>query len=274
MTSLMCGLLLTIVGAAPQSQPAATASTDYVVGADDVLMITVYDEQGLTGKYTVDVGGGFTFPLLGRLDVGGKTLRQVEDDLTKRLKGGYLVNPQVSVVVDQYRSQTVYITGEVRNPGGHPIKGPTSVVQALMLAGSPTDTAADEMLIIRSKDPKAAKGPLKPEDEGAETETVNLNDVQSGKLMATVVRDGDTIMVPKASKFYVQGHVRNPGTYTLTPGLTVRQALVMAGGLDEHGTERGVRIVRSVTGKEREIKVRLDDLVQANDTITVRQRFF
>jgi polysaccharide export outer membrane protein len=275
MTSLIVGLLLMVVREAPQMQPAVQAPTDYTVGSDDLLLITVFDEPSLSGEFTVDADGDISYPLLGRIEVRNRTLRQIEDDLTARLKTGkLLVNPQVSVIVKAFRSQTVYVTGEVRNPGAHSIRGATTVMSALLLAGGQTVNSADEILIIRSKDANPSKGPLNPDDEGAQTETVNINDIRSGKLVATLVRDGDTVLVPKAPKFFVQGHVRNTGTYTLTPGLTVRQALVMAGGISERGTDRGIRIIRTVKGKEKELKAELDDPVQANDTITVKQRFF
>src|SRR5438034_5981596 len=93
------------------------APSSYVVGAQDVLTITSYDQADLSGKFTVETDGTFTYPLIGRFRAGGLTLRQVEESLKKRLKDeDYFVDPQVSVTVEQYKSQKVSIVGEVRSP--------------------------------------------------------------------------------------------------------------------------------------------------------------
>src|SRR5207253_5718778 len=93
---------------APEMKP--PAYTDYVVGPQDVLTITSYDQADLSGRFAVETDGTFTYPLIGRFRAGGLTLRQVEDQLKKRLKDeGYFRNPQVTVAVEQYKSQKVFI---------------------------------------------------------------------------------------------------------------------------------------------------------------------
>src|SRR5438105_10729004 len=94
-------------------------SNDYVLGAQDVLGITVWNQPDLTGKFTVEVDGTFTFPFVGRVKVGGLTLRQVENELRDRLGEGYFKNPQVSVAIDSYKSQRIFVVGEVRSPGAY-----------------------------------------------------------------------------------------------------------------------------------------------------------
>src|SRR5438093_4845529 len=94
------------------------APSSYVVGALDVLTITSYDQADLTGKFTIEADGTFTYPLIGRVTAGGLTLRALEGSLKQRLKSeGFFNNPQVTVTVDTYRSQKVFIVGEVRAPG-------------------------------------------------------------------------------------------------------------------------------------------------------------
>jgi polysaccharide export outer membrane protein len=77
-----------------------------------------------------------------------------------------------------------------------------------------------------------------------------------------------------AQRFYVDGHVRNPGLFVLEPGMTVQQAIALAGGLSERGSDRGIVARRLVNVKMTDVEVKLDDKVQAGDTIVVRQRFF
>ena len=89
-----------------------------------------------------------------------------------------------------------------------------------------------------------------------------------------IVQDGDIINVPQAQRFYMDGYVRNPGYYVLDPGMTIQQAIALAGGLAERGSDRGMTAIRLVSGKSAEIQVRMEDKVQASDVIRIRQRFF
>ncbi len=165
-----------------------------------MLTITVWDQNDLSGKFTVETDGSFTFPLIGRIQAGGLTLRQIENELKKRLADGYFKNPQLTVAVDTYRSQRVFITGEVRTPGTYTLTGDMSLIEALSRAGSTTQFAGNEVVIVRAADGKAASGPLLPNQvEGATTIRVDLKDLQSGGLSKNVpLRDGDTIYVPLA----------------------------------------------------------------------------
>ena len=107
----------------------------------------------------------------------------------------------------------------------------------------------------------------------SEVRRVNMRDIESGRMSQNVaIRDGDTIFVPKAERFFVVGLVRNPGSYALEANMTVLQALSLAGGVTERGSNRRLRVTRVVDGKRRELDVKPTDLVQPGDTITVRQR--
>jgi len=98
--------------------PDGQSDANYVVGAQDVLVITSYDQSDLTGTFTIETDGTFTYPLLGRVHVGSMTLRDVETLLkTELVVRGFFGNPQIAVAVEQYRSQKIYVVGEVRAPG-------------------------------------------------------------------------------------------------------------------------------------------------------------
>ena len=94
------------------TDPAHAQVNNYIVGPQDVLTIALFDQQDLSGKYTVEADGTFTFPLIGRVKAGGLTLRGVEDALRKELSNGFFKNPQVSVAVEQYRSQRIFVVGD------------------------------------------------------------------------------------------------------------------------------------------------------------------
>jgi polysaccharide export outer membrane protein len=259
------------------SQPAPPVSANYVIGAQDQISITVVDESDLTGKFRIDGDGMFTYPYLGRVPAAGLTLNELQIKLTQLLQKDYIKNPQVRVEMDVYKSQSVYVIGKVRTPGKIQMTGTQmTLLEALAMAGSPTADAANEVIVVHPKKPIPA-GTLPSPDEKNDGEEIRVNrrDLELGRVGQDVVlRDGDIINIPEAQRFYIQGQVRNPGFYVLDPGMTVEQAIALAGGLSERGSTRGLSATRMVNGKRTEISLKLEDKVQANDTIAIKQRLF
>ena len=275
MAIYLAALLLTLTGL---QQPAATQApvppitretAGYVIGPQDQLAITVYDEPDLTNRYRVDDAGFISFPLISRIAAAGLTIAEFEDRLRATLANGYIRNPQVRVDVEQYRSRSIVVTGAVRAPQKLTMTGSSmTLLEALALAGSPTAEASNEVIISRKK--PGAQG-----DSEIVEIRVNRRDLELGRAGRDVMlRDGDIVNVPVAQKFFIDGQVRNPGTYVLDAGMTVQQAIALAGGLTERGSDRGITAKRFVNGKPTEVSLRLDDKIQAEDTITIRQRFF
>lgn len=247
----------------------AAQGTDYIVGSQDVLTVTVFGEAELSGKYTVEQDGTFTFPQIGRVKAGGMTLRSLEQDLKNKLADGYLKNPQVAVAIENYRSQRILVLGEVRSPGEYQLTGEMTLLSALARAGATTPTAGREATIVRTrKNPKAG-------EDATEIIKVDLGDLQAGDISLNVsLQDGDTINVPKAQSVFVAGQVKSPGAYAVEPGTSVLQVLSLAGGLTERGSDSRIRVQRTVEGKKVEVSVKLTDVVKPGDTIIVRERFF
>src|SRR5215467_14616059 len=157
---------------------AQTQVNNYIVGPQDVLTIALFDQQDLSGKYTVEADGTFTFPLIGRVKAGGLTLRGVEESLKTRLKDeGFFRNPQVTVSVETYKSQKIYVIGEVRMPGSIPLSGDMNLVEAIARAGSTLPTASGEAIIVHAT--PGATGPAQPSDS-ANGERVDLLALQNG----------------------------------------------------------------------------------------------
>src|SRR5438046_1397995 len=177
-------LLVTFAAVGAQAPPAPPAAagpvvTDYVVGPQDVLTITSYDQNDLSGKFSVEADGTFTYPLIGRVKAGGSTLRQVEAQLKKQLKdGGFFNKPEITVAVEQYKSQKVFINGEVRVPGTYPLSGDMNLVEALARAGSTLPTANGEVVIVHRESDKASPEPLK--DDSPNIVRVSLRDLENG----------------------------------------------------------------------------------------------
>jgi polysaccharide export outer membrane protein len=271
-------MLIVLLLAALQTAPPVNGDQRlYVVGTNDVLTITVYNQAQLSGKFVVEADGTFAYPLLGRVAAGGLSIRAVEDKVRQGLAGGFLKDPQITVTVDQYRSQQIFVMGEVKQPGPFPFTGSMTLIEALARAGSVTERAGTEAVIVRSLTGAAAAPASIPTANaaGGDTIRVDLQKLQSGTLAQNVMlRPGDTIFVPRAETVFVSGQVRMPGEYPIRAGMTVRQALALAGGVTDRGSARRVQIIRVVDGKEMTIGGDLQKTVEAGDTIVVNERFF
>jgi polysaccharide export outer membrane protein len=237
--------------------------TSYKLGPTDQLNIEVTGEPDLSGKWVVDDTGSISYPYLNRVSVVGLTAAEVEDKLRNGLKAGYLRNPQVRVEIGQYKSQKVIVMGEVRTTGTLVLSGSNvSLLEALGMAGSVTANASNIVTVTR---PKKGK-------EDGRTFTVDLRNLdQVGSL---ILQDGDVIKVPVAQRFYIDGMVRNPGSYVIEGKMTLEQAVVLAGGLNDRGSLRGAVAERTVKGRLEEVKLKPQDPVFADDYIKIKSRLF
>ena len=253
----------------PKGEPSTpdAAAEGYVIGPQDNLSIIVSDESELTGKYRVDTDGTISMPYLSRVPLSGLSLADAQAKITSLLKAGFIRNPQVRIEVDQFKARSVLVTGEVRTPGKVPLLGSTmSLLEALALAGSPTQNASTDVLIMH---------PPKPGEKAPEPITVNRKELELGRVgRDLVLLDGDIVNVPVAKRFFISGFIKNPGSFVLDPGTTVGQAIVLAGGLTDRGSDRRISVIRVVAGKPIEVSVKLEEAVQPNDEIKVKSRFF
>ncbi len=145
--------------AAPQSDGTPKSNSPiyektYVIGAEDVLTIYVWNSVPLTGSHTVRPDGRISMPLVGDIMAAGKTPEELESEITSRLKASNLIrNPNVAVSVVQVNSKKYYLEGEVNKPGQYNLIVPTTVLQALVNAGGFKDFAnKTHIRIIRGKD--------------------------------------------------------------------------------------------------------------------------
>ena len=255
--------------------PTAVNPNIYRIGLNDEVKITVFDEPDLSTMYRVDADGSLSFPLIGRVQAAGTTLSELQRRITTMLSAGYIKNPQVRVEINQYKSQFVYVIGEVRAPGKITMTGTRmTLLEALALAGSPTASASNEVIVVHPLPPEADNGKPGSDSEGARI-TVNRKDLELGKAGQDIVlQDGDIINVPSAQHFYITGMVRNPGTFVLDPGISVQQAIALAGGLNDRGSDRRIKVSRLVNGKLTEVSVDLEDKLQPGDTLMISGRFF
>src|SRR4051812_46049966 len=216
--------------ASPQRlEPAAAAApAGYMIGPQDLLKITVFGEAELTNSYRVEADGFITFPYIGRVMASGMTLQDLQDRIRTLLSAGFIKNPQVRAEIGEFKSQSVLVGGEVRQPGKITMTGAMTLLEALAAAGSATSSASSELTIAHSRRAGATGD--------SQVVRVNWKDLELGKGRDVPLQDGDIVNVPKAQTFFITGQVRNGGPYVLEPGTTVQQAIAMAGGLNERGS--------------------------------------
>ena len=269
---------------AAAAQSAGT-SKDYRIGPDDLLQITIYNipeqEARVTPRNTsvrVSQDGMIVLPLLGQMEVRGKTTADLESDLNKRY-AKFIRNPQIGVLVAEIR-QRVSVMGAVQKPGVFDLTGPRSVVDALALAGGVTEKAGNQVHVYRQD----SKG-------GRQSIVMDLTTLASGAGIAGddkmnfSLEAGDVVNVPQSGMFFVDGAVKNPGSYALGRNYTLTQAVAMAGGADpELADYTEVTINRRQAGENAQIiPVNLSEVsagraadpqVQADDVILVPMSSF
>ena len=175
-------------GAAAQASPkkAATDDPNYVIGAQDVLDISVWKEPELTRAVPVRPDGKISMPLLNDVQAAGRTPLQLAADITAGLKK-FVTDPQVTVTVSSINSQRVFILGEVSRAGAYPLLPNMTVLQALSSAGGLTIYAnLKKIYVLRVEEGKQVKHPF------------NYKDVLAGKApdQNILLKAGDTIVVP------------------------------------------------------------------------------
>jgi polysaccharide biosynthesis/export protein VpsN len=133
--------------APPPSAPEQVSLVEYKLGPGDAVRVTVFRNVDLSGEFALDGQGYFAMPLVGEIQAGGRTARQLENEVEIALKsGGYLVDPQVGIEVLTYRP--FYIIGEVNNPGSFAYVNGMTVINAVALAGGFTYRADQDDIII------------------------------------------------------------------------------------------------------------------------------
>lgn len=180
-----------IVAVAPpvsSTTPNGTAVSDeFVIGTGDLLAINVWKETEISRNVPVRPDGRISLPLIGELQAAGRTPRGLEDEISKKLKD-YVSEPEVTVIVQEIKSQKFNVLGMVMRPGSYPLTKPLTVIDAIALAGGFRDFAKQKDIYILRRDPdgKQSRVPFNYKDVVKGHNTTQNIELQSS----------DTVVVP------------------------------------------------------------------------------
>ncbi|WP_413459974.1 polysaccharide export protein EpsE [Herbaspirillum huttiense] len=263
---MMRKVVFVLIGLMLASWSLFAQADDILLGAGDVVRIKVYGSDDLSLETRISEAGIVSYPLIGEVKVGGLSTAQAETKIAGLLKkGGFLVNPQVNILVTVPQSQMVSVLGQVNKPGRYPLDGKRNVADVVALAGGVSPDGGDALTIVRND---------------GKTVTKQLVDIyaitHSGDTTALPeVMGNDVVYVERSLRFYIYGEVQRPGMYKLERGTTLLQALSVGGGLTQRGTERGLLVKRrDPDGNLQEITLKKDDLLQADDVVYVKESWF
>lgn len=242
------------ISSTASAEPAANA--EYVLGAEDVIEVEVV---GQSDKWRAKIyaDGTVQLNLIGKLNAAGRTPRELAEDIAALLKsGGFYANPVVNVEVSNYASRYVTVLGAVASPSLVPMNRSYRLSEVLARVGGAQNGAAD-YLVVRPE-----QGP----ERRYEIKDLAVGDSTKDPFVAP----GDKIYVPPAEQFYVSGQVNSPGTFAMKTGMTVRQAIAVAGGLSPSGSDKKV----SVNREGKKTKLGSDDLIKPGDVLVIGERLF
>lgn len=243
------------------------AQRDYVLGAGDVIRVSVYQNADLTLETRVAESGSISFPLLGQIRLGGLTVPKAEKVIADGLRNGNFVRqPQVSILVTQVRGNQASVLGMVNRPGRFPIEQTgMRLSELLATAGGIAQGGSDLVTLIGIRDGR----PLRV--------VIDLPNLftASAKTNDPVIINGDTVYVDRMPMVYIYGEVQRPGAMRLERDMTVIQALATGGGLTQRGTEKGLRVHRrNADGKVEILQPGMNDAMKDGDVIYVRESLF
>ncbi|HXR98561.1 MAG TPA: polysaccharide biosynthesis/export family protein [Terriglobales bacterium] len=205
------------------------------LAAGDLVEVSVFQAPELTTEARLDVTGSLSMPAAGTVKLAGDTTREAEQALAARLRADYLLAPEVHVLVRDFSPLPVTVLGAVKTPGVYSARSYPNLTGMLAAAGG-IGTGAGERVLLTSTEGATTR-----------TRTVELSQVERGAASAPIeLHSGDVVRVVPAATVYVGGDVVKPGAYALpASGLTLLEAITLAGGVVRDGAADHTRIVHS-----------------------------
>jgi polysaccharide export outer membrane protein len=258
----------------------AAGPESFPVLPDDELRITVMGNPDLTLEAKVPADGSIHYPMIGEVQLAGRTLGQIRDDIKARLEKDYLVSAQVSVQVRTYAPKRAYVLGAVGRAGEVEIAGGrfATLLQTIASAGGFAGDADRYMVLVyRAKELGSTQRiPY----------AVDVVALQEGRGQDPVILPNDVILVPSRERISVDGCVARPGPIMIPAGerVTATQAIAQAGGCTRIANDGNVRLSRIMKDGKRQNFVldlsgrdgdaKQDVPLQPGDTLYVPESFF
>ena len=231
---------------------------DYKIGPEDLLEVSVFEDEKMSKTVRVSSQGNINLPLLGVVRVKSLTASELEKEIRDLLAEKYFQDPNVSVFIKEYRNQQVSVIGAVQKPGVFEVSGQRTVLDMLAAAGGLRDEAGQLLFVIRpsSLEEEASREKKRPEEQAPITFLIDLDDllVKGDLTLNYPLMNGDVINIPVSGKIFVGGEVRTPGGFLKGKQLTVSQAIALAGGLKTEANGAETKIFRR-SGKDKEKEV-------------------
>ena len=223
----------------------STDPSDYLLGSGDLLQITVFEAENLNTKARVSSRGYVTLPLLGQIKVKGHTAREAETKIETLYREKYIKDPHVSVFVEEHVSQRVTLVGQFKKPGTYDYFSQQRLLDVLALAGGFSENAGSTIQIRRNN-----SNPGTPNVVVIDRDLL----IKEGQAELNVeIMGGDTIFVPEAGQFFIDGAVRRPGNYPIAEKMLIKEALMTAGGVKPYADEDALILIRNVEGEGRKV---------------------
>jgi len=239
--------------------------SDYLLGAGDLLEVTVFEAEKLGAKVRVSSRGYITLPLLGQVMVKGLSAREAEEKIEKLYCKTYIKNPHISIFVVEHFSQRITVVGEVKNPGTYDYPSKQRLLDVLALAGGLSEKAGITVQVRRRGDVSEQKG---------SSFMVDLDKlIKEGRTEYNIeINGGDIVFVPEAGSYFVDGAVRRPGSYLIKQEMVLREALLAAGGLAPYARKNMLTLIRyQKDGKRQVIELDLETRPQDQE-IMIKDR--
>lgn len=249
---------------APPGELPVPIRPDYVLGPNDQILIRAPGVDEINERpFRIDGDGYVNLPLIGRIRVGGLTVQQLETELVTRLRE-YVVQPQVSINVVQFRSEPVFFVGAFQRPGIYPLQGRRTLVEMISSVGGLQPKASRRIKVTRRAEYDVIPLPGATQDPEKKTSSVEIS---MGSLRENinpaediVLKPFDVISVDRAELVYVNGEVTKVGGLELEErdSVSVLQALTLSGGYSRDADRTKLRVLRPIVGTARRGEIEVD----------------
>lgn len=240
--------------------------TETLLGPGDLITVNVLESEELNTETRVSSRGYISMPILDQVSVLDLTAAQAEERIEELLRGEYLRNPHVSVFVKERLSSQVTLVGAFTMPGNYDYVIGRRLLDIIAVAQGVTENSASIAYLTRQD-----QHTDKPKNYIIDLDAL----IKRGDMNYNIaIAGGDVIFIPEAGKCFIDGAVRNPGTYPVKGEMTITEAIVLAGGLTAYAENDKIKLIRYIgDGKRKIISLSINELQEGlGDSIKLKDQ--